>query len=181
MDLKQIMQGGAKLIHRVTLEGIEHVPADGRIVVASNHAGVRGALLLGSLLKRDIAFVVSARFFKFPVVASMARRIGGVFVTPFDMFGVSMIDRCAQVLDQGSLLGIMTEGRMMRLEYGPPKRGAAYLAARLGACLLPVSVRLNGPLASVRIFAPMAPPPAVDRQSLDRVTQRLARTLESGA
>lgn len=181
MDLKQLMQGGANLIHQVRLEGLDQVPAGGRVVVATNHAGVRGALVLGSVLKRDIAFVVSARFFKFPVVATMARQIGGVFVTPFDMFGVSMMDRCAHILDQGSLLGIMTEGRMMHLEYGPPKRGAAYLAARLGARILPVSIGLIGPLARIRVFAPMATPNTVDRRSLDQVTHELATVLESGA
>ena len=179
--MKALMQWGARCLHAVDATGLERIPAQGRYLVATNHAGVRGALLLGALLEREIVFVVSARFLSVPGAAAIARGVGGIFVSPGDMLGLRMLRECSAALDRGALLGVMTEGRLMNGRYGPPKRGASYLAARLQLGLWPVSIRLRGPTARIRVGALLPAPAAVDRRSLDAATDRLAEQLRSVA
>jgi 1-acyl-sn-glycerol-3-phosphate acyltransferase len=178
VGVKTGLQLLARYAHYTRLHNLAAVPTAGRTVVATNHAGVRGALLLGAHLKREVVFVGSARFLSAPVAASIARNMDDILVSPGDMLGTRMLDACAAVLARGALLGIMTEGRLMNGRYGPPKRGAAYLAARLHADLLPVHIQLRGPFAQVSVAAPLSVGPAVDRVSLEAVTQQLAQRLE---
>lgn len=154
-------------LHWLTVEGLEHVPASGRTVVAFNHCGVRGGLLFESLIQRDVVFLASARFLRFALVRPLAEKLCAIFVSPADMTQMRLFREAGDAIDGGSLLGVMVPGRQMTATQGTPKRGAVYLAWRLKANLLPVEVRLRGLRVRVRVSAALPPPRSVSARDLD--------------
>jgi 1-acyl-sn-glycerol-3-phosphate acyltransferase len=180
-SLGRSLGGILRLVHHVQTEGFDRIPVQGRFIMATNHVGVRGGLLLTSLLSRELVFLTSARFLRFPLIRSLARRTAPVFVSPVDMLATCLLDRAGEVLDAGALLGVMVDGRQMDLRRGSPKRGAAYLAARLSADILPIRVQLRGPLARFHVGECVPMPTAVSRPVLDAAMMRVVMALGDGA
>jgi 1-acyl-sn-glycerol-3-phosphate acyltransferase len=163
-------------VHRVEAHGLERVPSRGRVIIAMNHVGlgVRSGLLLSSLLERNITFLASTVMRRLPLSRQLASTFPVLFVSPADMLSTRLLDEADAVLGRGDLLGLMVDGREMDQRKGVTKRGAAWLAVRLGASLLPVSMRfgLTG-LARVRVGEPLPPPSSASRQDLDASTAAL--------
>ncbi|MFY0572009.1 lysophospholipid acyltransferase family protein [Archangium lansingense] len=163
-------------MHRIEAQGLERIPQQGRVILAVNHTGlgVRSGLLLSTLLERDITFLASTVMRRLPFSRQLARTFSVIFVSPADMLSTRLLDEAEAVLGRGALLGLMVDGREMNQRKGMTKRGAAWLAIRLGASLLPVSVRfgLTGN-ARVQVGELLPPPPSVSRQDLDASTAAL--------
>jgi hypothetical protein len=140
--------------------------------LATNYVGVRGGLLLTALLSRNLVFLASSGFFRFPIARSLA-----VFVSPADMLATRLLDRVGEILDASVVLGVMVDGEQMDLRPGRPKRGAAYLAARLDADILPVRAELRGPLARFHVGEPVPKPAAVSRRALDAAMTQVVMAL----
>lgn len=164
--------------------GGEHVPRTGPLVVVSNHASNFDPPLLSNCLQRPVAFMAKAELFKIPVFAS-AIRLYGAYAVDRQRADLGAIKSALQMGQQGWAIGIFLggtrtpDGRIQR-----PKRGAALLAAKLQAPLLPVSlwgtekIEQGGfpkstPI-TVRIGEPIAPPESTQRQLLEQVTQDCA-------
>jgi 1-acyl-sn-glycerol-3-phosphate acyltransferase len=160
-------------VHRVRAHGLERIPPSGRVILAVNHVGLglRSGLLLSALLERDITFLASTVMRRIPFFLPLTRAFPVIFVSPADMLSTRLLDEAAGVLGRGALLGLMVDGREMDQRKGLTKRGAAWLALRLEASLLPVSVGfgLTG-TARVRVGEPMPPPPSASRRDLDAST-----------
>jgi 1-acyl-sn-glycerol-3-phosphate acyltransferase len=154
-----------RLVHRIEIQGLDHVPTTGRLILAVTHCGVRGGLILETYLARDVVFVVSARFLRFPVIRNIAQQMGGVFVSSTDMLDTRLLDEASEVLAGDHLLGVMVQGRQMDEVAGQAKRGAAYLAYRLGADILPVQVSTRGLRLHIR-FGELLPHPVSARAHL---------------
>lgn len=175
--LRRFLSRLAGRLHWVNVTGLEHVPPYGPVIVATNHSGVRGGLVFESLLKRDIVFTSSIRFFRFPLIRELARRIAVLYVSQADMMDTRLLDATTNIIEGGSMLGIMVQGRQMTQEEGPPKRGAVYLSYRLKARILPVQIKLRGPYARIDIGEPMPPPAALTttamQQTMDELCDRI--------
>ena len=161
-----------RALHFIDAQGVDRVPSKGRVVVALNHCGVRGALVFESTIARDIVFIASHRFFRVPLINKIARRISALYVSPADMICTRLLDEAADLVRGGSLLGVMVTGRQMNQVQAVPKRGAVYLAYRLQASILPVQVLKHGLVVRIRVGDLMPPPRSVNAYDLnERLTQ----------
>ncbi len=160
-------------VHRVQAHGLERVPRHGRVILAANHVGLglRSGLLLSALLERDVTFLASTVMNRLPLFRTLTRFSPVIFVSRADMLSTRLLDEASAVLGRGALLGVMVDGREMDQRKGLAKRGAAWLAVRLGATLLPVSVRF-GFLAATRVkVGELLPAPSsTSRVALDAST-----------
>jgi 1-acyl-sn-glycerol-3-phosphate acyltransferase len=156
------------------IEGAEHVPDTGGIIVASNHLSIADPPLIcitvERLVGRRVRYMAKAESFDWPLVGPIMAAYGG--------FGVrrGRPDREAyraarQVLESGEWLGLAPEGTRSRTGHlGEPKPGVALLALRTGAPILPagiagserlwpVGARLPRPGSSVTLrFGPLVRP-----------------------
>lgn len=159
---------------RLRIEGAEHVPDAGGIIVASNHLSIADPPLVcvtvERLVGRRVRYMAKAESFDWPLVGPVMAAYGG--------FGVrrGRPDREAyraarQVLESGDWLGLAPEGTRSRTGHlGEPKPGVALLALRTGAPILPVGIagseelwpvgaRLPRPGSSVTLrFGPLLRP-----------------------
>ncbi|MEA2455837.1 MAG: hypothetical protein QOI45_2099, partial [Thermoleophilaceae bacterium] len=150
---------------RVAVEGAAHVPAHGRALLASNHAGILPwdatmisvALLREHPLPRYPRFLVLNWAFDLPWISAFMRKVGGVVASPYNAL---------RLLEQDQLVAVFPEGvkgtgkpfaeryRLQRFGRG----GFVEIALRTGAPIVPVAV-----VGSEEIYPKLGDVPALAR------------------
>jgi 1-acyl-sn-glycerol-3-phosphate acyltransferase len=160
--LKAILTPVLRFFYRVRVEGLEHVPADGPVILASNHVSVSDSFFLPLVLRRRITFVAKAEYFEDARTAWFFRAAGQI---PIQREGGSASERALasarEVLDGGGMFGIYPEGTRSpdgRLYKG--HTGVARLARQCRApvlCVAMIGTREAQPIGRVmpRLFMPI--------------------------
>ena len=142
---------------RITVRGIENVPAAGPLVIAANHLNDADPLILIARIPRRIVFMAKVELFRVPLLGQLLRAFGA-FPVRRNEADLSALRWATGELRQGLALGIFPEGRTStrgaRLQEAWP--GAALLALRAEAPVLPVAITgsqyLQLPFFFFRIF-----------------------------
>jgi 1-acyl-sn-glycerol-3-phosphate acyltransferase len=124
--------------------GLEHVPRDGAFILVSNHISLLDPMIIGStaghLTGRLVHFMAKEELRHWRIIGWLATQAGVYFVRRGEG------DRAAQrlsleLLARGEPIAVFPEGTRSRNGLlGEPRDGAALLAMRSGAQLLPVSI-----------------------------------------
>ncbi|MEM6313426.1 MAG: lysophospholipid acyltransferase family protein [Planctomycetota bacterium] len=119
---------------------------DGPLLVTPNHVSGLDPLLVQSVVRRPIVWMMTAEYYDVPWLRPILRRVQAIRVDKAN--GDSTAVRSAlAALKAGRVVGIFPEGRLQeKRELRPLQPGAAVLAARSGAPMLPVWV--DGPMRS---------------------------------
>ena len=136
---------GARSVATVRLEGLEHIPRSGAVILAANHISaldgvVTGAFITDALPRRRIHWLGKREMFDWPVLGWLAAN-GGVH--PVDRAGadVEAFRLATRILDAGHVLLIFPEGtRSPTGELQEAKDGVAMLALRTGAQIVPIGL-----------------------------------------
>lgn len=171
--------------------GADRVPKTGALVVASNHASYFDPPLLSCAVERPVAFMAKSELFQNPLFAK-AIRLYGAYPVQRRSADLNAIRAALDYLEAGWATGVFLSGTRTRDGRIPnPKAGAALIAAKQQAPILPVALlgteRIFAPGSAVprpvpitiRIGDPIAPPPSEKRQDLEAVTQRCAQAIEA--
>ncbi len=130
----------ATLAFRMKVEGREHEPSHGPFIVAGNHASAIDPPLVGCVIRRRAAYMAKEELFSIPVLGAWLRSVG-VFPVKRGSPDRRAIKQSLQTLEHGGVLVMFPEGT--RSDDGrlrPPEPGAALIALRTGAPVLPVAV-----------------------------------------
>ena len=162
--------------------GLQHVPRHGALVVVANHGSHLDPPLLGHALPRPVSFMAKAELFKVPLLGRLIRSLGAYPVSR----GASdreAIRTALGRLEQGWATGVFLDGtRQCSGRVENPQLGAALLAARSGAPLLPVALvnthRALGPQhkwlrlvqVELRVGRPIPAPSSRNRAALEATT-----------
>jgi 1-acyl-sn-glycerol-3-phosphate acyltransferase len=123
--------------------GKENVPADGPLIVVSNHVHLTDPLLLMCAFPRWITYMAKEELFRYPLLGAILRS-GRVLPVPRGGSVEQKRDLMRQsenVLRRGEVLALFPEGKRDRtgiLLRGKP--GAAVLAAHTGAQVVPAAI-----------------------------------------
>jgi 1-acyl-sn-glycerol-3-phosphate acyltransferase len=140
----RIVRGIAAGLLRVLLprevHGLEHVPKDGGIIVASNHGAFWDPPVLGVLLPRELRYMARASLFDVPLFGPLIRSLGAFAVRKgtADMTGLRAAEAALAAGD--ALLLFPEGGRMKDGRLHPPLPGLGLIAARTRAPIVPVYV-----------------------------------------
>lgn len=137
----------SKMIFRPWIVGAENIPADGPVILASNHLSFIDSVFLPLMIQRRVYFLAKSEYFK-------GRRIKGWLTKNFMLAtGQLPIDRSGGqaseaslitglgVLDKGNVLGIYPEGTRSpdgNLYRG--RTGVARMILESGAPVIPVAM-----------------------------------------
>ena len=150
---------------RVKVEGAHRVPAHGRALLASNHAGILPwdatmisvALLREHPLPRQPRFLVLNWAFDLPWVSVFMRKVGGVVASPYNALRLLEQDQLVAVFPEGVKGTGKPFGERYRLQrFG--RGGFVEIALRAGAPIVPVAV-----VGSEEIYPKLADVPALAR------------------
>ncbi len=140
--IKIIVTPVLRICCRIRVEGKEHVPRSGPVILASNHRSFLDSFFIPLLVPRRVTFVAKAEYFDDKRVAWFFRGAGQI---PIRREGGSASERALQsateVLEAGGVFGIYPEGTRTRdgkLHRG--HTGIARLALRTGAPIVPVGI-----------------------------------------
>ncbi len=127
---------------RVRVEGREHVPDRGPVILAANHRSFLDSIFIPLVVPRRVTFVAKAEYFDDPKSAWFFRAVGQI---PIRREGGSASEgaliAAADVLTRGGVFGIYPEGTRTRdgnLHRG--HTGVARLALRTGAPVVPIGL-----------------------------------------
>ena len=174
--LKYILLGPLlHLIGRPKVEGLEHVPSSGPVILASNHLAVMDSFFLPLVVRRRITFLAKSEYFT-------GSGLKGWFIrwfftaagqVPIDRSNAdtaqAALDTAERVLGQGKLLGMYPEGTRSpdgRLYKG--KTGLGRLALQTGVPVIPVAM----------IGTNVVNPPGTTMLRFGRVTVRFGEPMD---
>jgi 1-acyl-sn-glycerol-3-phosphate acyltransferase len=139
--LKVLLTPILRVVYRVRVEGQEHVPGRGPVILASNHQSFIDSVFLPLCVHRRVTFVAKAEYFESRKTAWFFRSVGMI---PLKREGGSASMRALaaarEVLMGGGVLGIYPEGTRSpdgRLYRG--HTGVARLAVQCGVPVVPVA------------------------------------------
>lgn len=102
-------------VYRFTVQGRAHIPSDGAAIVACNHVSFADAVLLMSASPRPIYFLMDYKIFKTPILGWLFRASKAIPIcSPKEDIAIyqAAMQRAAEVLHAGDVLGIFPEGRI---------------------------------------------------------------------
>lgn len=136
--------GVYKLFYNFHIEGIENIPQDRALVMASNHRSYADPVILTMPMKKPVTYMAKEELFK--------NKLFGWFITKLGAFPVKrgtgdmqVIDDAVAILNSGRHLVIFPEGtRSKDGKVGKGKTGVAMIAAKSGADVLPCGIIFEG-------------------------------------
>lgn len=178
------------LYFRGRIHGANHVPRQGPLIVVANHASDFDPPIVSNCVGRPVSYMSKEELFKVPVLGT-AIRLYGAYPVKRGSADRSAIRAAMQQLDNGWAVGIFLQGtRTKDGRINSPKLGAAMIAARTQAPLLPVCLwgshrifqkggKFPRPVPlTIRIAPPIPPPPkGCDRTTLEAVTDHCTRVI----
>jgi 1-acyl-sn-glycerol-3-phosphate acyltransferase len=138
--VRAILQPIFHVYFRLSRIGREHIPAEGPVILASNHRSFLDPFVIAVMARRPIYFVAKKELFINRPVAWLLASLGAF---PIDRTGS---DRDAMatartILERGDGVLIFPEGTRIRPgALGSPKRGVGRLALETGAPVVPIAV-----------------------------------------
>ncbi len=140
--VKAVLTPVLRVCFRIDVEGRDHVPRRGPIILASNHRSFLDSIFLSLVLRRRVTFVAKAEYFDDPKTAWFFRAVGQI---PVRREGGSAGERAlasaTDVLNAGGIFAIYPEGTRTRDGYlHRGHTGVARLSLRTGTPIVPVGL-----------------------------------------
>jgi len=142
-------------IYRVSVKGIDNIPAEGPVIVASNHVSYADPLIIGGIIRRPVNFVMYYKIFRIPVL-NFIFRTGKAIPIASRTEHPEILDQAYRrihgVLDSGDVLGIFPEGGITKDgDIQPFKAGIDKIISEKPVAVVPVALcNLWGSLFSRR-------------------------------
>ena len=133
----KLVVGMAMRRYDVHVRGADHIPAEGPVILASNHMGYLDGPLLFLTSQRGVHAMVKESMFSGPMGFGLAR-MGQIEVDRFRT-DPRAVKNALQLLRRGRVVAIYPEGARGRGDVASTKGGAAYLALVTGAPVVPVA------------------------------------------
>jgi len=129
-----------RLWHNLRFGGTEHIPAQGPVVIASNHTTGIDPLLLQSACPRAIRWVMLSSW-RFGLLEPVWRAVEPIMLDD-DSRDVSQVRQIVRRLDQGEVVGMFPEGGLQRehRELNLFHPGIAMVARRSHAVIVPAFI-----------------------------------------
>jgi 1-acyl-sn-glycerol-3-phosphate acyltransferase len=129
---------------RWTIEGLEQIPRQGPVILASNHTSYLDPLALAWVADRRgrrVRFLAKAELFDKPVLGAMLRAIRQIPVARGQADAARSLDAAVAALEAGECVAVFPEGTISTdLDPIAPKSGTARLAHRSGVPVVPVGL-----------------------------------------
>ncbi len=145
--IRAVLSGIVRLAFRVKVIGGENEPDEGGFVVCANHiSAIDPIVVCYAFKKHQVHYMAKKELFKIPVFRSLIKALGAF---PIDRSGndVGAIKTAVGIVESGKCLGIFPQGhRYPKVEprSTPTKNGAALIASRAEADVVPVYIYCKG-------------------------------------
>lgn len=127
-------------VFRMKVVGRENVPKTGPVLLCCNHMVKRDPVTLGVSLWRQVFYMAKEELFQNKFLGGLLRNLGA-FPVLRGSGGADALQEAVGLLDQNAMVGVFIEGTRSKTgKLGRPKTGAALLAWRTRAPVVPVCI-----------------------------------------
>lgn len=123
---------------RIRVEGAQHVPADGPVILASNHLSNIDPVLLASAIRRPVSFMSKSELFVGPL--GWILRLIAQFPVNRGSIDREALRQSSAVVEEGGVLGLFPEGRRGDGSFTTIHPGLAYIVLREPCPVVPVAI-----------------------------------------
>src|SRR5919197_1658817 len=139
--VRAILQPFFHVYFRLSRIGREHIPAEGPVILASNHRSFLDPFVIAVMARRPIYFVAKKELFAFHPVVSWLLSALGAFPIDRGASDQESMATARAILERGDVVLMFPEGTRIRPgSLGRPRRGVGRLALETGAPVVPVAV-----------------------------------------
>jgi 1-acyl-sn-glycerol-3-phosphate acyltransferase len=185
-----------RTLTRFEVQGLDHIPSEGGLVIAVNHLSRLDPPALFSVIERDdLSALVADKYKSHPIIRPVVNFVDGIWIHREDT-DFRALRQATEYLQNGGILGIAPEGtRSAGRGLMAAKTGVAYLAEKAGVPVVPVAItgtdeilqawgKLRRPKVVLRIGEPFRLPPlerktraAQLQENTDEIMLRIAAML----
>lgn len=140
--LRPVVRGLSRALWRISFRGVEHIPAEGGLVIAANHQTYVDPFWVSIPVKRPIRYLAWDEAFKWPLMGK-ALELFGAWPLVIERGNPTAYRRSLHWLRAGRAVMIFPEGERAFADARGArfKAGAARLALEAGVPILPVTIR----------------------------------------
>jgi glycerol-3-phosphate dehydrogenase (NAD(P)+) len=139
--MRAVLQPFFHIYFRLSRIGREHIPAEGPVIIASNHRSFVDPFVIGVMARRPMYYVAKQELFFYNRVLAWLLSALGAFPVDRGAGDQEMIETARSILARGDIVLMFPEGTRTRPgSLGKPKRGVGRLALETGAPVVPVAV-----------------------------------------
>lgn len=130
-----------KIFFGIKVRGKENLPAEGGVVLMSNHISAYDPPLLAAIFSRPVRFMAKKELFENPIMRFVLY-LADAFPVDRSKNDITAVKNALSVIKKGEVLGIFPEGtRRPEGKLGTPKSGSVMLAIKSGAPIVPVGIK----------------------------------------
>ena len=139
--LRSIINILIKLLTRTQFSGLENVPANGGLIIATNHMHYMDIpLLFINPVREDLTALVTTKYQHHWFIRWFCNTAGGIWINR-DIADFSAMQAASKALKEGKALGISPEGtRSQTAQLLKAKPGGVLLALKAGVPIVPVAI-----------------------------------------
>jgi 1-acyl-sn-glycerol-3-phosphate acyltransferase len=138
--LRKGIAAGFAALTDFQVAGRENLPADGPLIVVGNHFNFLDPVAVIHVMPWPLEFIGGRQAPNAPSTLGWIRNLWGILPVTRGSSSRDALMRAQQVLKSRGVLGIFPEGGSWAEVLRPPRPGAALLAARSGAAILPIGL-----------------------------------------
>jgi 1-acyl-sn-glycerol-3-phosphate acyltransferase len=129
-----------KCLWRLEMHGLENIPREGGVLLASNHVSLMDPPVVGCCMPRDIFFFAKEELFRYFGFGWLIRHLNAFPVRRFE-HDIGAFKHAQRLLENGKALILFPEGHRSKTgELGKPKAGAGMLACKAQVPVVPIYV-----------------------------------------
>ncbi len=138
--VRALFQPFFHIYFRMARIGREHIPAEGGVIIASNHRSFLDPFVIGTMARRPMYYIAKKEMFTGRVRSWLLSSVGA-FPVDRGAGDLEMVETAKTILARGGIVLIFPEGTRTRPgSLGQPRRGVGRLALESGAPVVPVAV-----------------------------------------
>jgi 1-acyl-sn-glycerol-3-phosphate acyltransferase len=135
-----VFRAVSRVCFRARTTGTEHIPKDGGLLIAANHASFLDIPLLGSCIPRRVAFLGRQDLFPIPGLNPLLQWLGWIPIR-HDRLDRTGFGRAMELINEGKAVVIYPEGTRTRTgSLGPGKPGLGTIVAETRCSVLPAYI-----------------------------------------
>lgn len=140
-SIRLILLAVFKIFFGIKVRGKENLPAEGGVVLMSNHISAYDPPLLAAIFSRPVRFMAKKELFKNPIMRFVLY-LADAFPVDRSKNDITAVKNALSVIRNGEVLGIFPEGtRRPEGKLGTPKSGSVMLAIKSGAPIVPIGIK----------------------------------------
>lgn len=167
-----------RIAYGMELRGMENLPRNGSVIIASNHRSNFDPPILGGTVPRETHFFAKAELFDKPLLGTLIRYLNA-FPVKRGGFDRESLENCLNVLKRGGCLLFFPEGTRAPIDgFLRAKLGVGWVVSLSGAPVVPVYIhgsRERGPQVRGRpgITVVVGKPIPAEKLSVDGLRGRV--------